>query len=282
MPNAGPPQTASIVLQEAAGMETRRNESAPLWLVAFAALALVGSVLATRRWTPAEDDARLDAPPRTTAPLRFALDSLEPIASPASVAAPTGPLTVADPLLRAPRLKPFAPVVVEDPLAWCLEDLPRATAPLPGERSSSLGQLVVLVPAEPRWFAGLRRPMVVSASARERWSIGGFDTLAAARVVGGKLADPLGAVAEWLPTRPTQRVATRRGPRLTAATPASTATVARQGSNRSATPSIADYVAAGYAHSAAAAPLALAEQLDRVAESRDAAPWAWAVAYRLR
>jgi len=267
-------------------MDNRRIETAPAWLVTLAACALVMSWAVTREWSKPTGRVAVDPPRRSQAPLRWPIAELRPLPVAELAAAASSSLAPAETIrIAAPRLTPPA-------LSGPSEADLLAIAPL---RAAAEASLLVLLPQEPAWRVGDSGPVVVSAKARRAWSIASVDTLALARRLGRKLAEPFDTLAEarvalantpvaWIDApgeAPVRRVAAV-GPVLRSAAPARTVRVIPVES-RDATPQrlIVDYLLEADTRAFPVAE-ALGEQLDRVARDAGLAPWAWDVAFRLR
>lgn len=305
-------------------MQNRRNETAPVWLVALAAAALGMSWAVTRQWSAPGERAEVDQPRRSTAPLRWPVAELRPL--------PRVELP-AESLGFAPRLLPSGVVVtieppeigpvyrfdvasavaakphVTDPLRWC--DAGHAAAATVASRPAEetpagySDRVVVLVPAAPKWTAGQGGRYVISAGVRRDWSLGPIDTIALARSAGKAVVAPSGVIepvvrvaqtrligqplrgplsADRLkPQRPIAAIA----PRLVSPVrpPVTPRTVSFRNVSPPAPepmPTIASYLDRAELGGAFPVPVALGEQLDRVAAAPQLAPWSWAVAYRLR
>ncbi len=246
-------------------MEHQRKELAPTLLIALAAMSLgvscaIGIGL---NWpAPAKRLAkqdRIDPPRRASEPLVWQTSEL-----PALIASP--------PIVETPA--PQLSLLFEDPInEYAL--IPYKLRPL----AEFEDRLVVMLPEAPRWQAGDRAAMVVTARMRRAWSLGSVDTFALAKA-SGRLwnAASLSGVDRF-------RMLARAGvSSLLTSTPRASAP--RLISARPVTPimspSIADYIANSPRGGDFPVPTALAEQLDRVAETPEHAAWAWAAAYRLR
>ncbi len=292
-------------------MQNRRNETAPAWLVALAAAALGMSWAVTRQWS-APTVRATDQPNRTTAPLRWPLAELRPLPD---AVLPAESLGYAPTLLPsgvairidAPAFEPvfqydLASAVTAKPHATeplCLRlasapatDLPEARPAVEAE-TGYLDRLLVLVPSAPKWTAGQGGKFVITAGVRAHWSLGSIDTLQLARSAGHAIASPGATLRPAIytaqaklfgeprlsPLRPTETTIAAVAPRLVGPVrPAA----ARRAMASQPTPTIAAYLNRAELSGAFPVPVALADQLDRVAASPQQAPWSWAVAYRLR
>lgn len=234
-------------------MQARRTETAPAWLVALAAAALAMSWGVTRQWAAApRSAARIDQPRRITAPLRWPIAELAPL-----------------PPAATPRLDE-ASFSVRLLGSGVVVELPRLGEPRVGHAPP----VVVLLPSEPRWRAGDRGRAVVSMAIRRAWAVGPIDSLAAAERLG-----------VWVGRGTPLRVVSAAPAAATASSrwrPLAGRVVPAERSRAFSMPTIREYL--GRSDESGAFPLAadLGRQLDRVAQSPRLAPWAWAVAYRLR
>lgn len=275
-------------------MESRRIEPLPACLMAVAAAALGVSAVLAIGWSEPKEAARLAPPRRSAAPLRWPLQELPPTATPY-----VAELPLADPaaVLRRFELSPPAPTpsatiaaLVTGPFAY----------PAPKEPSAvRRADAIVLAPRAPLWRAGDGGRRVVSRAERRAWSIGPIDTLAAAQQAGRAWADPTTVQID----RRTLSASLERVRRLvsdaiagtTPATPqrpaAPIAVAPRIVTPKIVAPKIVEqpiiatigaYLSGADARGAFPLAAGLSEQLERVAADRDAAPWAWAVAYHLR
>lgn len=290
-------------------MEDRRKEIAPVWLI-FLATAALGASAAVIRFTPAPSEpAVIDQPRRTIGPLRWRIAELPALPTPQLPATEAASRSFVQDAIRirvtpparvpvAAEITSFGPSEIDllalAPVELRYEEPQEAsrpiveTAPAPSRAAAVVGfrlSVVVLLPSRPEWKAGDSIARVVSKPLRQRWSIGGVDTLASARRVGqvfasSDLAYHLRHVLVGFAPAAAPKVAAvepKVAPHVYRVMPIEVVPV-----RRVKPLSIAAYLGRVNAVGAFPAPPALAEQLDRVAESRSAAPWAWAVAYRLR
>lgn len=290
-------------------MHNRRNETAPAWLVALAAAALGMSWAVTRQWS-APTVRATDAPNRTTAPLRWPLAELRPLPQAVLPAASLGysPTLLPSGLsvrIDAPTLESFfkydltsvakpkphvtAPLRLAGSLAADITETRPTVDPLTGY----LDRLLVIVPSEPQWKAGQGGNFIITAGVRRNWSLASLDTIALARSAGHAVATPgktlrpaiytaqvqLFGQPKLSPLRPTETTIATVAPRLVGPV---RPTVARRSAVSQPTPTIAAYLNRADLTGAFPVPVALGDQLDRVAASPQLAPWSWAVAYRLR
>lgn len=298
-------------------MEQRRKEIAPILLGGLATAALGLSAVIALPWYATERTARFEPPKRSAGRLAWPVTELPPltVATPVPVETPPFGQSLASGIelsLIPPTegdLTSWRPAVT-DPILW-REIEPKLQ---PEERESKpqlgyQGRLVLLLPGKSQWQSGDRRPMVITAGMRERWAIAEYDALALARSAGRVWARPQASlraelpaslqtagrwVSEWLAQLPAQverpRVAAV-APQLAkpqAVTPVEpevaedepVLVLAKPTTTR--LPSISEYLAGSRGAGDFPIPTALGEQLDRVAERNRLAPWAWAVAYRLR
>lgn len=298
-------------------MEDRRRETAPVWLILLATAALGTSGVIVGFAPAPKEAAEIDQPARTAGPLRWRIAELPALATPKLPAAgryltqdatrvrvtPPAMVPVAGEITSfGPSeldLLALAPVELRDEKPTDAARQNAETAPAPSRAVAVVRfrpSVVVLVPSQPAWKAGDSAAMVLSQPLRQRWSIGGVDTLASARragraITGGELTalgTRVGEALARLALTDTPKVATVE-PKVAKATAKLLAPRAYRVVPIEVTPvrsvkplSIAAYLSRGGAPGAFPTPPALAEQLDRVAASRSAAPWAWAVAYRLR
>ncbi|MEO0530749.1 MAG: hypothetical protein AAF266_09280, partial [Planctomycetota bacterium] len=289
-------------------MERRRTETVAVLLIALAGSAASLSVVITLLGSAPPVQAKADEPRRTSEPLRWPLADLPPLTMPVladaqttllsrhvasqsmSIANPWG-----DPALRV--------AVAPDPLTTRPLRF-RVASDSDGRSSSAFGRqrLVVLLPNGPRWEVGDSVARVVPARRRAAWSVGPIDTLAIAREAGRLLASSQlvpaskqtsgdkatdhrrfaaaatsgSAIPQPQPVTPTRRQSFVRPIVRPVALPV-------EGRQAAVDPTtIEAYLSRSTQAGAFPRPLAAAAQLDRVAESRELAPWAWAVAYRLR
>lgn len=269
-------------------MDDRRIETAPAWLIILAAAAL-GTSFAVTRWAPTSKAvAAIDPPTRTQSPLRWRIADLPPVATPQLALRDGSRLSVriaavaVDPPTSVPNAAALAFGPTEQDL---LSSVPIAPAAPPAVTGYG-GAILVLVPAEPQWRAGVSRPRVLARHQSRRWQIGAWNSLASARAVGRIVASL--SVSSRTPdaAKPPQlALVAPRVPRRAAlaVTPRRYAVTPIDPPQAPTTPlSIAEYLARGSQSGSFPVAAAIGDQLDRVASSRQAAPWAWAVAYRLR
>lgn len=289
-------------------MEQRRKEIAPVLLSGLATAALGLSAVIIIPWPPAERQDRIQPPRRSAGRLEWQVAQLPPLAA----ITPAAPLTppLGQSLVPGVELKLSDPVVPLDLTGWdpfvtdpiLLREIGRpASAKTPTPSLGYEGRLVFLLPAKPQWRAGDRQPAVITAGMRDRWSIASIDTLRVARSAGEAWARPRSALGQGLPRRlqTAGRWMSERMERLPASVDepkvatvtlrlvAPKVRVKRPVDNLPAPvvvkmPTISEYLAGSRGAGDFPIPTALGEQLDRVATSNRLAPWAWAVAYRLR
>jgi hypothetical protein len=292
-------------------MHNRRNETAPAWLVALAAAALGMSWAVTRQWS-APTVRATDAPNRTTTPLRWPLAELRPLPQAVLPAASLGYSPTLLPsglsvridvpsvesfikyeLAPAMKSKPHVTASLRQPIAGSLAtDIPE-TRPTIDPLTGYLDRLLVVVPSTPQWKAGHGGNFIITAGVRRNWSLASIDTIALARSAGLTVATPgktlrpaiymaqvqLFGEPKLSPLRPAETTIAAVAPRLVGPV---RPTVARRNAVSQPTPTIAAYLNHAELGGAFPVPVALGDQLDRVAASPQLAPWSWAVAYRLR
>lgn len=280
-------------------MEQRRTKTVPLCLIVLAAstaslsvvIALVGSAPGVR--------ADIDQPKRTSRPLHWRLADLPPLGLPAlPVETDRFPLSsfAGSVLVEAPwGDQAFQAAVSADPLTTQPLRFRVAAASVPARIGPQ--HLLVLLPNEPRWRVGDTGSWVLSDRLREVWAIGPLDTFAVAHRAGQLIGAPNRSrtLASTF-TSQARRLATQTSAQKTSPKPATTLTLMAPKTRRrplmrsivnvstppTAMPTITEYLGRRASTGAFPLPLTAAAQLDRVAESRELAPWAWAVAYRLR
>jgi hypothetical protein len=293
-------------------MDAQRNDSAPAWLVLLAATAfglswLVAHLGATPRygWRPAQSAGDVELSVADRGP-RWPLLSLPPIdaqqaALPLAAREPSrmaelarrlmlAPAAVSsdaasDPLARLSASALMAPRQrVEPPIGW----VSRAEAMFAAAPRQQ-GGLVILLPVEPLWsaeFASLIpsraaaasvdpwRSAITTASAGAGRRLAETGSLSIAALRGtldlGRSAtsSAMGAYAAVFDSERSLAVASRRP--------------ARSRYTKARLMGIAEYLAEAQHGAVYPALRALVKQLDRVADSPEAAGWAWAVAYQLR
>lgn len=301
-------------------MEQRRTETVVALLIALAAGAASLSVVITLFGLAPPVRAEIDEPKRTSNPLQWRLADLPPLETHA-LAIDTGTPVLSQETLRVsmPITAPWGDrslraAVGPDPLTTRplrFRAVVRNRVPQQAVSNPSVvrQRIVVLLPSEPLWRVGDATPLVVSDRMRAAWAIGTVDMVALARdagrviaardtaVVGERLrAAGRGIRAQWVsapgaapqPTRSrlalvAPRVASRRKAFVAAARPNVRSIQKPADSSVSVNPStIVAYIGRSSSTGAFPRPMTAASQLDRVAVSRELAPWAWAVAYRLR
>jgi hypothetical protein len=298
-------------------MDAKRNDSAPAWLVVLAASAfslswLVANQVATPRygWRPApvlsgsgalglnataaERGPRwplLSLPPIDAQQAQLPMVSRDPsrLAELASrlmlVPAAVSSDSANDPLARLSARELMAPRQrVETPIGW----VSRVEAMFAAAPRQSCG-LLILAPAEPRWsaeFASLI-PSRLAKRSLDPWR--GAIGSTAARVGGRIAASSSLSVAAMRGTFDLGRSAFSSANNAYAAVFESEQQLAvaprrpaRSRYTKARMIGVAEYLIGAERGAAYPAPRALVEQLDRVAESPEAAGWAWAVAYQLR
>ncbi|QDT67522.1 hypothetical protein MalM25_04210 [Planctomycetes bacterium MalM25] len=290
-------------------MEQRRKEIAPVLISGLATAALGLSAAIVIPWPTAQRPDRAEPPRRISGALAWPVAQLPPLTANVPATPETPPfgqslvsgveLQLSEPV-AACELTDWDPFVT-DPIMLREIKRPRFAAAAPPRRGYE-GQLAIFLPGQPKWRAGDRRPMVITATMRERWSIGPIDMLRVARAAGSAGVRPRSALRGELPRRlqtawlwvgdwVAKLPPAVEAPKVAAVTPRLVA--ARLPANKPAVvlkpspvvvrmPTISEYLAGSRGAGDFPIPTALGEQLDRVAERNRLAPWAWAVAYRLR
>ena len=276
-------------------MEVKRFERAPALLLAMASAAIGLSWLLSRHEV-AQQSLRLcdnPRPQRASGQLNWPMLSLPPLelASAPEVSAGDSPVWSSFSITVVPYREGESmsfrseSLLATNRLASGVPYKP--AAPTADQQD---GRLILLVPAKPLRVAGEIGPIFTTKTLRNNWSVFGVDSLSVASHSGRLLADAMKPAAQAEPSSVPRRLPpiqeppvhgpVVQGPVLlpevdSQVTPAKKKIEIKAGT-------ITSYLSRTAVNDSLPTPLALGQQLDRVAESRDAAPWAWAVAYRLR